>query len=243
MSRRAFTLIELLVVIAIIAILAAILFPVFAQAREKARQASCASNLRQIGMALAMYRGDCDEMQTESSPDPEVYNGKVDDCETTYTWRAVIMPYTKSAAIFVCPSDSLRDGIVQDKITGPLLPKADYCSFGGYGCFETYANDGRGPFPTTFTPRIREAHVQDPAGTIAVADTAGPAGPDRGVEVYWPDNAAQPTTLDWLPVRHNGGIVCQFWDGHVKWLKPEVAGARRPDNGVFYHFTITDDTP
>lgn len=243
MSRRAFTLIELLVVIAIIAILAAILFPVFASAREKARQTSCASNMRQIGMALSMYRLDADEMQTESSPDPGAPMGLLDDCDTTYTWRAVILPYCKNNQIFVCPSAPEKDGFVRDGIVGPMQPKADYCSLGGYGCFETYASEGRGPFPTTNSPRIRESMVEDVSGTIAIADTAGPAGPDRGPEIYWGDTSAQPLNADWLPVRHNGGIVCGFWDTHVKWMKREAAGARRPDNGVFYRFTIIDDSP
>jgi len=98
MSRRptGFTLIELLVVIAIIAILAAILFPVFAQAREKARQASCGSNLKQIGMAFMMYAGDNDERF------PMMYwdNGWVPPTG----WMGEIMPYCRNDRLFICPS-------------------------------------------------------------------------------------------------------------------------------------------
>src|SRR4028119_34289 len=88
-SRSAFTLIELLVVIAIIAILAAILFPVFAQAREKARQASCVSNLRQIGTALLMYVQDYDETYPNRRFEPfdtSNNNARYDD----NSWRSVI---------------------------------------------------------------------------------------------------------------------------------------------------------
>lgn len=243
MRRTAFTLIELLVVIAIIAILAAILFPVFAQAREKARQATCQSNLRQIGMALSMYRQDMDECQTESSPDTAAAQGKVDDCDTTYTWRAVILPYSKNSQIFTCPSTPQRNGFATANIKGPMQPIADYCLSGGYGCFETYASMALGPFPTTGTPRIFESMVEDVSGTVTIADTSGPLGPDRGPEVYWPDIASQPKDNSWLKPRHNDGVVCQFWDNHVKWLKIDALTARRADNGVFYRLTITDDNP
>jgi prepilin-type N-terminal cleavage/methylation domain-containing protein/prepilin-type processing-associated H-X9-DG protein len=100
--RRGFTLIELLVVIAIIAILAAILFPVFAKAREKARQSSCLSNLRQLGTALISYCQDYDEC----FPGRYVANVYPDYGINLKTWCDVLAPYLKSVQIFVCPSHS-----------------------------------------------------------------------------------------------------------------------------------------
>ncbi|HAZ64219.1 MAG TPA: hypothetical protein DCZ72_11510 [Armatimonadetes bacterium] len=93
MRRRGFTLIELLVVIAIIAILAAILFPVFAKAREKARQASCSSNEKQIALAIMQYSQDYDEMYPRGYTTPPARDWK-SDCE----------PYIKNTQVFRCPS-------------------------------------------------------------------------------------------------------------------------------------------
>src|SRR5215216_1456391 len=92
-QKRGFTLIELLVVIAIIAILAAILFPVFARARENARRSSCQSNLKQIGLGLMQYTQDYDEAM------PIIWNGEGE-------WMDAVQPYIKSYQLFVCPSDS-----------------------------------------------------------------------------------------------------------------------------------------
>jgi len=106
MKKRAFTLIELLVVIAIIAILAAILFPVFAQAREKARQASCSSNLKQVGLAWTMYVQDYDE-KIASANNPAGWG----DCPTMPDrsqfggWEGnLLAPYIKNTGVFKCPS-------------------------------------------------------------------------------------------------------------------------------------------
>lgn len=96
MNRRGFTLIELLVVIAIIAILAAILFPVFARAREKARQTSCLSNLKQLGLAILSYTQDYDECMP-LAPDA--------GAQASSWWQNSLVPYIKNEQIYVCPSD------------------------------------------------------------------------------------------------------------------------------------------
>ncbi len=100
-SREGFTLIELLVVIAIIAILAAILFPIFAKARERAHVAVCQSNLKQLGAAFRLYLNDWEETYPFSAP-----NGG-----SRPTWRSQIRPYVKTAGVFRCPSDDGPDRV------------------------------------------------------------------------------------------------------------------------------------
>jgi len=105
--RRGFTLIELLVVIAIIAILAAILFPVFAKAREKARQSSCSSNVKQLVLGITMYQQDYSDtncnlfLGTAKTVVDATTDGLV---PTAYSWRSVIQPYLKNQGILTCPS-------------------------------------------------------------------------------------------------------------------------------------------
>ena len=108
-KRRGFTLIELLVVIAIIAILAAILFPVFAQAREKARGASCLSNLKQMGLAWMMYAQDYDEMYPTAAPGGDSNWGRCVDMKDRGSFGGwignLLVPYSKNVNIFTCPSN------------------------------------------------------------------------------------------------------------------------------------------
>lgn len=107
MSRRAFTLIELLVVIAIIAILAAILFPVFAQAKEAAKKTSCLANTKQIGTALFLYAGDSDDTLCQTSWESDLTRQSFNPSGTYQIhWTYLMQPYIKNWDMFVCPSDS-----------------------------------------------------------------------------------------------------------------------------------------
>ena len=116
MNRRGFTLIELLVVIAIIAILAAILFPVFAKAREKARQSSCSSNLKQLGLAFISYASDYDQMYPPR--DAGV-------APLRFGWTDMLAPYIKNTQLYTCPSSKLASTCFNTTI--PTSYAYSYC--------------------------------------------------------------------------------------------------------------------
>ena len=142
-NKKAFTLIELLVVIAIIAILAAILFPVFARARENARRSSCQSNLKQIGVAFMQYTQDYDERYPGASGYYINYGGT----NVPVTWDLTMQPYIKSYQIVTCPSDSQTPEVVIPTL-GTVKRSYAYANYlrslpGGGGTGGAFGNPGR----------------------------------------------------------------------------------------------------
>jgi len=191
---RAFTLIELLVVIAIIAILAAILFPVFAKAREKARQASCQSNLKQIGLAILMYAQDYDEMLVRHCYQPP---------SGSYPWLAAVQPYVKNWQLYMCPDNS------------GWRNEAMGC--GGYSYNLSRLANGT----TVGCAERKMADIPKPASLLMVTEGQD-AGNAIAWVGYWyrETNTADPSNLH--PVgRHNEGSNICFVDGHVKWLRQD----------------------
>ncbi len=215
---RGFTLIELLVVMAIIAILASILMPVLARARESARKASCQSNLRQIGSAIAMYIQDYDETFPKgvNSPDSEV-------------WGQPFYPYVRNANVFRCPSLPQNHAQEYDRPTalGIRLVELGY----GWNAGTSYglATDGMGYWYGDGAPWVGLAMIPAPADTMVVGDLMPHAG--NWNWAYWDDsyNVRAPAIV------HNGGGNYLFVDGHVKFMACDTVYAQKR------LYTIADD--
>jgi len=208
---KGFTLIELLVVIAIIAILAAILFPVFAQARESARKTSCLNNCKQTGTAMMMYVQDWDGAY------PLAWN---DIGENGYD--VALFPYIKNKGVYECPSNHVTPRYYKKnyEATGPL--PGSYALNGDL----TARFDSKG-----HRLSITEATVAFPSTTILVTeirDTRGPStGPEHEIFTTRQKDVLQriPTTI------HMGGSNYVFADGHAKWYRVQQTwGFWRADN-------------
>ena len=206
-TRTGFTLIELLVVIAIIAILAAILFPVFAKAREKARQTSCASNEKQLGLGIMQYVQDNDETLPYRK-----FNGVPSMSNTN--WKTYIEPYVKSKGVYICPSNTSSSA---DSDNSPI-PR-------GYAvnAWDTkFFVDPIQPFvdcdPTFYcVSPVSLASLTQPSQTVGILEFAG-SFPDYHVTSTFLNFFNSPGSN--LFAGHTGRGNFLFLDGHVKAMKP-----------------------
>lgn len=236
-------LIELLIVIAIIAVLAALLFPVFARARENARRTSCAGNLRQIGLGMLQYIGDNDETMPFS-----FYGSFGDSDATNYKWMDAVYPYVKTEALFTCPSDAATNA--RYLYQGNIAAGSSSINYGSYGLNGAY---GAGPDNTTpprssAAYRVKMSQVAVPAATVWVADnnnapSALNTGGSQGF--FWATtmpaiDATNPRQLQNIVARHLDLANVLFCDGHVKASRLEVL-ARLNGAGIASIFTIEDD--
>ena len=208
MRRRGFTLIELLVVIAIIAILAAILFPVFARAREKARQTACLSNAKQLGLAAMMYAQDNDETiinyrLTNSSP----------GC--SLMWWATIQPYVKNLQVLNCPS------VPDPRAFGINLAHAGPCA-----STIMLAKVARPAQTIMFADTANAVSMNTCAGTPG-EEYDGPnviycpmcwRGSNCGGLSFNGGTGRMAGQNTGISKRHNGGSNANFVDGHAKWF-------------------------
>ena len=219
-KRKGFTLIELLVVIAIIAILAAILFPVFARARENARRASCQSNLKQIGLGILQYTQDYDEKLPYHGLFT-TWNGTLANGtpSTSGLWPDMIFPYVRSVQLFNCPSESTIPAYT-GAYTGALHYGWNYAS----SIFVTQAASGITPLCSANCGVRLEgaalAAVDEVATTLMITDSGNAAGTTGGESyITSAGTGTQKGTggySGYVRDRHLETVNCLFVDGHVK---------------------------
>ena len=204
-KRNAFTLIELLVVIAIIAILAAILFPVFARARENARRSSCQSNLKQIGLGMLQYTQDYDERLLSQT--------LTTDPATILHFGYILQPYLKSKQIFMCPSATGTEAPLAAGRPIPATPPIDFV-------WTTPATTPGGEFRGSYA-------MNSATEDLALAEFTKPAETAIFFDAAWPQSAGTgDATFPSYPVpgyranyRHFEGANLCYADGHAKYQK------------------------
>ncbi len=257
-SKGGFTLIELLVVIAIIAILAAILFPVFAKAREKARQITCTSNVKQLSLAFLMYAQDNDEtycrVKTLSAANEMAFNVTALDGNdpTQQLWTGLLSPYIKNTQVVLCPSAGYSvvqsyGGYNFDTISDTLVNTAQISTsmnagldpFGNFACLKGLTTQPT-PDPSGCTTAATVASISLPSQTISFADgvpsSPGAAYPIPVPQVGFTVSGAFPLDVPGgVSNRHTQGTNVGFLDGHVKWYtttriiyKPVVGDPTNP---------------
>ncbi|BDI30854.1 hypothetical protein CCAX7_29050 [Capsulimonas corticalis] len=214
MKRTGFTLIELLVVIAIIAVLAAILFPAFAKVREKARQTSCLSNQKQLGLAVMQYNQDNDD----HFPGVQAYG---------QGWAGAIYPYVKSTGVYICPDDA---GTTATKVSYGLNINLTVTNWSQATTTSALA----APTKTVLLFEV-SGNNADPSNLNEIASATG-WGMDAGGDGYWHGVGYYATGDLGQPShnsndggnksgRHTDGSNFLLSDGHVKWLRPANVSA------------------
>jgi prepilin-type N-terminal cleavage/methylation domain-containing protein/prepilin-type processing-associated H-X9-DG protein len=262
--RHAFTLIELLVVIAIIAILAAILFPVFAQAKEAAKRTSCLSNTKQAVLGLLMYTNDVDDTTPTVT---ETVGASTADITLVDYWQ-LIMPYTKSEPLFFCPDDNFKgcdsaEGL--PNATGPGDPCISYGSNWGpmqdfnsgtaegglYGPFQCFPNCTATSNYVVYAPGIPMTSITQPANMFAFGESADTPwytvsmGSILSRYYYTALANGTPTQLALTSnsqLRHAGKFDFAYTDGHAKML-PFVGGIWSGNSSWPAYGSITTPIP
>lgn len=209
---QGFTLIELLVVIAVIAILSSILFPVFAQARSKARQSVCMNNQKQLGLALMQYTQDNDEVLPGNAT-PQAGFGEPlgwmqpsapGDVYTLRNWAREIMPYVKSLGVYVCPQTRPRSADGAPGGTTEVPPPGGNTNYLLNGIVDTQSLAAiTAPADTIFLHEVRNFNRVAQVKPYLVAGSSPPA--------------ATFFTYSYYDRLHNDGANLLFCDGHVKW--------------------------